>query len=101
MTQLVGRILRQPYQEKTGVPALDESYVYCLHKRASTIAQEVKSALEDEGYEGNALGLIVDASGDAPQSTSRQIRIHERYSRMYRQFDGKIYLPHFCVKLGD
>jgi type III restriction enzyme len=101
MTQLVGRILRQPYQEKTGIQALDESYVYCLHKRASTIAQEVKSALEDEGYEGDSLGLVVDSSGESPQTTARQTRIQEHYSRMYRQFDGKIYLPHFCVKSGD
>ena len=28
LTQLVGRILRQPYARKFGVPALDESYVY-------------------------------------------------------------------------
>ena len=34
--------------------ALNESYVYCLHKRASTIAAEVKPALEEEGYEGEA-----------------------------------------------
>ena len=27
LTQLLGRILRQPYARKTNVPALDESYV--------------------------------------------------------------------------
>ena len=32
MTQLVGRILRQPYARKTHVPALDESYVYCFQR---------------------------------------------------------------------
>jgi type III restriction enzyme len=101
MTQLVGRILRQPYQEKTHIQALDESYVYCLHKRASTIAQEVKSALEDEGYEGDSLGLVVDASGDIRQTVAREIHIRDDYSRMYRQFEGKIYLPHFCVKTGS
>ena len=101
MTQLVGRILRQPYQEKTPFEALNESYVYCLHKRASTIADEVKTALEDEGYEGDALGLIIDATGDERQSVTREIRIRSEFSQMYRQFDGKIYLPHFCVKTGS
>lgn len=100
MTQLVGRILRQPYQEKTPFAALNESYVYCLHKRASTIAQEVKKALEDEGYEGDTLGLIFDATGDKPESRSREVRIRPKFSRMYRQFEGKVYLPHFCVKEG-
>ena len=100
MTQLVGRILRQPYQVKTGVPALDESYVYCLHLGASAIAQQVKKSLEDEGYEGDSLGLVVDSSGDETKSLNREIRIQDRFSRMYHQFEGKIYLPHFCLKTG-
>lgn len=74
--------------------------MYCLHKRASTIAEEVKAALEDEGYEGDAVGLIVDASGDERQSVTREIHVRGEFSQMYRQFDGKIYLPHFCVKNG-
>ena len=101
MTQLVGRILRQPYQERTPVEALNESYVYCLHKRASTIAQEVKSALEDEGYEGDTLGLIVDATGDKSEAKTRTTRIRKKFAKYYREYDGKIYLPHFCVKVGD
>ena len=100
MTQLVGRILRQPYQEKTPFDSLNESYVYCLHKRASTIAQEVKKALEDEGYERDTVGLIVDASGDKRETNKREVRIQDKFSRLYRQFEGKIYLPHFCVKTG-
>jgi len=100
MTQLVGRILRQPYQEKVPFEELNESYVYCLHKRASTIAQEVKRALEDEGYEADALGLIVDISEGRPERKDREIRIRDEFSQLYRQFDGKIYLPHFCVQTG-
>ena len=34
MTQLVGRVLRQPFAAKTPARELNESYVYCL--RAST-----------------------------------------------------------------
>jgi len=64
MTQLIGRVLRQPYQTKTEVKALDECYIYCLHKRAQAITKEVKSALEAEGFEGDSAGLIVDASGE-------------------------------------
>ena len=46
MTQLVGRILRQPYQERTPLEELNESYVLCLHKTAGEIAREVKAALD-------------------------------------------------------
>lgn len=49
MTQLVGRVLRQPYAEKTPFPDLNESYVYCLRRRAADITREVKKALEQEG----------------------------------------------------
>ena len=34
ITQLVGRILRQPYAHKTGVAWLDESYVFCFRRRS-------------------------------------------------------------------
>src|SRR5207244_7563003 len=66
MTQLVGRVLRQPYAEKTPFPDLNESYVYCLRRRAADITREVKKALEQEGYEGNAASVIdrSEAGGD-------------------------------------
>ena len=35
LTQLVDRILRQPYVQKTHVPALDECYVFCYQRRAT------------------------------------------------------------------
>ena len=56
MTQLVGRVLRQPYQEQTPFAELNESYVYCLYQKAGEIARQVKTALEKEGYEGDAAG---------------------------------------------
>ena len=101
MTQLVGRILRQPYQVKTGVPALDESYVYCLHLGASAIAQQVKKSLEDEGYEGDSLGLVVDSSGDETKSLNREIRIQDRFSRMYHQFRRKDLPTSFLFEDGQ
>ncbi len=103
MTQLVGRILRQP--EQTRFPNefddLNESYVYCLHKGASEITKEVKSALEKEGYEGDAASMIRDAS-DPKNRNVRVARMREEFADLYRTpFKGKIYLPRFCVKTGD
>lgn len=100
MTQLVGRVLRQPFQERTPYAELNESYVYCLHKKASEITQEVKRALEKEGYEGDAASQIVDASRGEPRP-ERTLCIRQQFLGMYRKpFEGKIYLPHFCVKNG-
>lgn len=97
MTQLVGRILRQPFQEKTGREELDESYVYCLHQTATEISRQVKSALEKEGYEGEAESRVINAS-EQEERTKRTARIRQPFLDLFRrEFSGKIYLPHFCV----
>jgi type III restriction enzyme len=99
MTQLVGRVLRQPYQERTPFPELNECYIYCLHAKAIEIARQVKAALEKEGYEGEAESIVADISRGEPERTPREIRIkkelRERYTKPFR---GKVYLPRFCVE---
>ena len=100
MTQLVGRVLRQPHQTRTAFEGLNESYVYCLRKRAGDISKEVKKALEKEGYEREAASLIARIA-DADGPTKRPLAIRDEFSQFYRQeFEGKIYLPLFCVKNG-
>lgn len=49
MTQLLGRILRQPYAFKTGVPALDECYIITHHVGTQAVVQEIKNGLEKDG----------------------------------------------------
>ena len=49
MTQLVGRILRQPYAKKTGIPELDESYVFFATGHTQEVLELVKKGFEDEG----------------------------------------------------
>ena len=94
-------MLRQPYQERTPFAELNESYVYCLYQRAGEIARQVKAALEKEGYEGDAQGLVVDATADG-RRTERTIAIRPMFAQMYtRPFEGKIYLPRFCMKEGN
>lgn len=49
MTQLVGRILRQPHAQKTGVALLDESYVITLHANTGDVVGAIKKGLEEDG----------------------------------------------------
>lgn len=99
MTQLIGRVLRQPFAERTEHKELNESYVYCLRQRADTIAKDVKKALEQEGYEDGD-GSVVDKSGER-QAVEKQFSFFRReFKSLYRPFDGKIYLPRFCVRNG-
>jgi type III restriction enzyme len=98
MTQIVGRILRQPYQERTPFDELNESWVYCLHLRAGELAKAVKKALENEGL-ADAAGLVFDATDARALKPERVTRIRQEISGLYRApAAGKIYLPHFCVK---
>jgi len=49
LTQLVGRVLRQPYARKTGVTALDESYVFCLRDSSRNLIEVIKEGFEQDG----------------------------------------------------
>jgi type III restriction enzyme len=49
MTQLIGRILRQPETVKTGVAALDECYVFCFHVATREVVEGIKKGLEQDG----------------------------------------------------
>jgi type III restriction enzyme len=49
MTQLVGRILRQPQAAKTGIPLLDECHIYCLHETTKDVVAGIKKGLENDG----------------------------------------------------
>lgn len=101
MTQLVGRVLRQPYVTRTAFDELNESYVFCLRKKAADITREVKTALEQEGYEGDAAAVVDQSSAAAAASVFREAAIKKEFRKHYRRpFEGKIYLPHFCVKNG-
>ncbi|MDE2058619.1 MAG: DEAD/DEAH box helicase family protein, partial [candidate division NC10 bacterium] len=101
MTQLVGRVLRQPYVERTPFDELNESYVFCLRRKAADISREVKKALEQEGYEGDAASVVDRSTDDGKAGQKRVTTIREVFRRYYREFEGKIYLPRFCVRHGD
>ncbi len=49
ITQLVGRIMRQPGAHRTGNPALDQCYVICANSNVRVAVQQVKRGLEREG----------------------------------------------------
>ena len=49
MTQLVGRILRQPYAIKTDVDPLDECYVFAHRTDTAATVEAIKRGLENDG----------------------------------------------------
>lgn len=51
ITQLVGRILRQPNARKTGLKELDESYIYYVKDDAGQVIERVSAGFKNEGLE--------------------------------------------------
>ncbi len=62
LTQLVGRILRQPFARKTHVRELDESYVFCFQQKGKMLLDSIKQGFEHEGL-GDLRGHVVTDSG--------------------------------------
>jgi hypothetical protein len=79
---------------------LNESYVFCLRRRASDITREVKKALEQEGYEGDAMSVVDRSQEGGQPGDKRTTQMREEFRRFYRKFEGKVYLPRFCVRNG-
>jgi len=96
ITQLVGRILRQPYASKTGVAALDESYVFCFSRRGHELLQEVRRGFGLEGLQGLE-GRVVSDSGPARPSEKLATRQQPRYREAARD----LVLPAFMIRDVD
>ena len=90
MTQLIGRVMRQPYARVTNHPELDSCYIFCYNQKVKGAVTNVKKGLEAEGLTG--LGDYVEGSG--VERIQRTIeRKHE-----YREID--IFLPRVLHKHG-
>ena len=58
MTQLIGRVMRQPYARATDRSDLDSCYVFCYNQEVKGAVENVKKGLEAEGLTG--LGNFVE-----------------------------------------
>ncbi len=99
MTQLVGRVLRQPEARRTSVQALNESYVFCQKRNAGEVVQEVKTALEKEGYQGDFVSQSAP-DGEEPKTALPVARIRREFAKHYKKFNGKVWLPRFCFQVS-
>lgn len=70
ITQLIGRVMRQPYARLTNRQALDQCYVYCWNIDVSSAVQHVKEGLEGIGLSG--LGDSVHSSIKVPRTVNRR-----------------------------
>ncbi len=93
MTQLVGRILRQPYAKKTGVKELDESYVYFNQGDTVDVLKNIQRGFEQEG-----LGdLVQNISPESGPTGSRKIKTKIK-AEILKKYPESLYLPIWMVK---
>ena len=97
LTQLVGRILRQPYAKKTHVTWLDESYVFCFQRRGAELLQQVRKGFGLEGLHGLESRIVTDAA-DAPPRPDATPPVTQR--AQYRAAARDLVLPAFMIEDG-
>ena len=95
LTQLVGRILRQPDGKKTGNRWLDESYVYCFQRKGATLLKEIRAGFGAEGL-GDLKGRIIDETGRADRGSEIEIFPRQRFKAQAEH----LVLPAFMIKDG-
>lgn len=93
LTQMIGRVLRQPHAARTGIEALDEAHVFCADVDVGDAVSRIKNGLEAEGM-GDLAGDI--ATGGDRDGESEEIKI-----RFRRKFRGKrIMVPRVLHREG-
>ena len=96
LTQLVGRILRQPGARKTKIKELDESYVFCFRQKAKLLVDSVREGFGREGLGDLAGQVVLDSPEDGEQG-EETIELRDKF----KKFAGKIYLPKFVIQQGS
>lgn len=90
MTQLVGRILRQPGAMKTGVDALDECHVITHHADTASVVSAIKEGLEQDGL-GDLVLRVTQDDRTGSGKTTRTIGRRPAFATT------EIYLPKVMV----
>jgi type III restriction enzyme len=88
VTQIIGRILRQPNAQKTGIKELDESYVYYSRGKTQQMVERVKAGFKNEGLEDLA-GHIGVGGGISAATNMKRVGIKKKYQK----FEPSFYLP--------
>ena len=97
ITQLIGRVMRQPGAQLTGRELLDQCYVYCNNAEVGTVVEQVRNGLEAEGLTGLDDEVMGGLGSHQQQGEMQQQTINRR-----EQFQGQdIFLPVVSHKNGD
>ena len=85
ITQMVGRVMRMPHVEFTGVDELDQCYVICHNADVRHTVDYVRAGLQEEGMED--LGSHVNGADPSASMTTIHVKRRQRFR------GREIYLP--------
>jgi type III restriction enzyme len=78
LTQMVGRILRQPHARATGIDALDQCYVYTFDQDVNGAVENVRRGLQSEGMADLASSVKATDGEGEPAAHMRRETIPRR-----------------------
>ena len=93
VTQMVGRVMRMPHVEFTGVQVLDQCYVICHNREVRCSVEQVRIGLQNEGM--GDLEHYVNSDTDDAKTKTERIQRREKFRGM------QIYLPKVLYKDPD
>ena len=87
ITQLVGRVMRQPHAQLTNRQSLDQSYIYCHNAEVGAVVNQVKNGLEAEGLTGLGDEVLGTAVAEQADTVWKTVKRREQFR------DKDIFLP--------
>lgn len=92
LTQMVGRVMRQPHAQETDSAALNECYVFTYDQEVQAAVDSVRRGLEEEGMGDLAAGVRVSTAGAAAGSCRETIQRRTEFR------STKIFLPYVLAR---
>jgi type III restriction enzyme len=92
LTQMIGRILRQPHARLTNRPALDQCYVYTFDQDVTDAVHSVRKGLEEEGM-ADLVSQVSVSNGSGTQkrfTRKEQLKRREKFSKVPPIFLPKV-----------
>ena len=95
VTQLIGRILRQPRAKKTSIKDLDESYVFYAKGDTNNLLQNVIKGFENEGLGDLVSQMQVNNKPEV--NAKKSVKIKDKFLK----YEYAFYLPVWVTTLDE
>lgn len=97
MTQMIGRVLRQPGAKRTGVDALNECYVFTHDQDVQEAIDSVRKGLQDEGM-GDLVASVRSGNAGSAVGAKRETLKRREAFKGVRVFMPKVLSRHYKTR---